>query len=343
MPEVRRLRQRGANVVVLAAGEPLFAPNGDVTKWVRTFGRDVRKFSIQEAPRNKRPRWKHYGAPLKRTIIQTTQPSPITMLVHSAVGSRAPHAYYVDQGTGVYAGKGAYQGKILPPWNWGSPSLYEHTWVPPGSFSKNDDLGTVTIRGQKGQKFFDKGLNRAFIKAGMPYIEVPSLGGLAQRAVNTMPVGMTNFAGNTPWSFAFDAQLREWRAWRDDAWNRVYKLGDNGGRRRRSRKSRARGYSRRVTEEERKAKSAARSRKYRERQREKNPTSKAKAKNSVALRAERARFLSTMQKRYGIENVDVASLEFRTVKGQGYWYITIRKKDDRGRTIFDEVRGKSTV
>lgn len=66
---------------------------------------------------------------------------------------------------------------------------------------------------------------------------------------------------------------------------------------------------------------------------------KEKTRLTSDLRNERTRFLNAMVKKYGSNNVERGSVEFRG----GYWYLTVRTKDDRGRWIFKEVRGKSTI
>lgn len=228
MPQVRILREKGATIEVVAAGEVLF-PNGKpVHGWTRRFANRIKKFTAEEAPRNKRPRWAHYGEPLHKTIVsKDPRPRKVKngMVMHAAVGSTAPYAYYVDQGTGIHGGNGPYEGKILPPFAHGSPTLYEHTWkVPRPSYvdrygervSEWEEVGTVTIKGQRGQHFFAKGLDRAFnsmMRRGWQKPAEASLG----PALRSWVHGLDNFSGNTPWSFAFDAQLREWRAWRDAA------------------------------------------------------------------------------------------------------------------------------
>jgi hypothetical protein len=228
MPLVRRIRKRGANVVVEAHGEVLFSATGDVGRWTNRFSQRVRTFAAQEAPVNKRPRWAHYGKPLKQTLTASTTYQPVRMRVYSAVGSSAPHAYYVDQGTGVFAGNGPYKAKVLPPWTRGGPSLYEHTWRPAGPGGKR--VEPVYIKGQKGQGFFDAGLRRAFRSMRMRSFQTPGDARITE-ALSSVPTGLTNFFGNTPADDAFVAQLNEWREWRDAAWNRGDSLGRNPTRR----------------------------------------------------------------------------------------------------------------
>lgn len=211
---VRRIHNRGANIVVEANGEVLFLPTGDVANWQRRFSARVREFSAMEAPVNKRPRWAHYGKPLKTTFTASTTLQPGRMRAYSAVGSTAPHAYYVDQGTGIFNGSSPWKAKILPPTHRGGPNLYEHTWRPAPGATR---VGAVFIKGQKGQHFFDKGLKRGFESMRMRSFQVPGEGRITE-ALNSVPTGLLGFLGNTAATPAFVAQLEEWRAWRDAAW-----------------------------------------------------------------------------------------------------------------------------
>lgn len=223
---VRRIQSRGANIVVEAHGEVLFSAVGPVGIWTNRFSNKLTANAAKAAPSNKRPRWAHYGKPLKSTMTSSTTYQPGNMRVYAAVGSKAPHAYYVDQGTGIYGGKGPYLAKILPPWLPGSPSLYEATWRPDGPGHRR--VSPVMIRGQKGQHFFDKALAKTFAYMRMRAFQVP---GNAQitNALSSMPTGLANFAGNTPADAGFKTQLEEWREWRDDAWSRGEGLGRAAG------------------------------------------------------------------------------------------------------------------
>lgn len=219
---VRRIRKRGANIVVEANAEVLFLPTGDVGRWTNRFSQRVRAFSAQEAPTNKRPRWGHYGKPLKSTMTASTTYQPGRLRVYSAVGSTSAHSYYVDQGTGVYAGNGPYAAKVLPPWERGSPSLYEHTWRPAGPGTRR--VSPVMIKGQKGQGFFDAGLRRGFRSMQMRSYQMPGDARISN-VLNSMPTGLENFFGNTPANGAFVASLQEWRRWRDEAFVAGESLG----------------------------------------------------------------------------------------------------------------------
>lgn len=225
---VRRIRSRvGKSVgVVEVHGEVLFLPGTDLSRWKNRFSQRVRVATAAAAPTNKRPRWSHYGMPLKRTITASTS----TRLLkgggrfYIAVGSSAPHAYYVDQGTGVYGGNGPYEAKVLPPWQRGEASLYEASWRPGGPDSKK--VKPVIIRGQKGQRFFDAGLKRGFQSMRLRSFQLPAEGASAMTsALTSFPSGLTNFRGNTASDGAFRAQLAEWRKWRDDAWGWDNSLG----------------------------------------------------------------------------------------------------------------------
>lgn len=232
----RRIRSRGATVYAEAHGEVLFLPGTSLSRWKNRFSNRLTAETAKAAPSNKRPRWAHYGKPLKQTISSSTS----TRLTRGggrfyiATGSSANHALFVDQGTS------SFQAKILPPWTRGSPSLYESTWVPPGSSSP---IGPIQVRGQKAQHFFDKGLQRGFQRMRLRSVQVPGEGISGMReALRGMPASLTNFSGATPWSFAFDTQLREWRAWRDEAFNSRKMLGRDAGpydRRKRSLSSKA--------------------------------------------------------------------------------------------------------
>lgn len=215
---VRKIRSRGANIVVEAHGEVLFAPGADISRWKNRFSNRITAFTAQGAPTNKRPRWAHYGKPLKTTFTASTR-TRITKgggFVYIAVGSTAPHAYYVDQGTGVYNGSGPYEAKVLPPW---LPifDLYENTWRPAGPGGRK--VKPVMIKGQRGQFFFDKGLKRGFQSMRLRSYQVPGEGVSSMAgALASFPTGMENFLGNTVSDATFKAQLQEWRRWRDERW-----------------------------------------------------------------------------------------------------------------------------
>lgn len=224
MAYIKKLRSRGASGVVTAYGEVLFMPGAPIHNWTNRFAARVRSFSAQEAPTNKRPRWGHYGKPLKSTMTASRPEFRKTARgarVYAAVGSTAPHAYYVDQGTGVYGGGGPYPAKVLPPWTRGSPTLYEASWRPGGPGTRR--VAPVMIKGQRGQGFFEKGLKRGFQSMRMRSAQVPG-GPKITAALAAFPRGL-EFAGNTPNNGSFQASLAEWRTWRDTAWGNNGDLG----------------------------------------------------------------------------------------------------------------------
>lgn len=302
MAQVERLRKRGTKVTVTAYGEVLFMPGGEVNRWARRLNNRIRAATIAAAPTNKRPRWSHYGKPLKSTIQGTTP--EFRMLgtdqprIYAAVGSSAPHAGYVDQGTGIYGGNGPYEAKILPPWTRGSPSLYESTWKVPKSRGDRTvwtPQGTVTVRGQKGQRFFEKGLEDGF--RSMRLGSRPPLDPRITAAMAAFPESVANFKGNTPSSGAFVAQLEEWRAWRDEAWGEGRRLGVRpstaGDRRRISRAS-----------EQRRTRKPSKSPKNTERKKAQMKKAAEAAKSTskpgraASIQADRARVQSIARKRY---------------------------------------------
>lgn len=234
MPVVKRIKHRGATVTVEAHGEVMFMPGGDVHAWTNRFTGRIRAKTIQAAPDNKRPRWAHYGKPLKQTIVSARPRfwgnGRDKQRVYAAVGATAPHAYFVDQGTGIFGGNGPYEAKILPPWQPNSGSLYERSWRPGGPGTRR--VAPVMIKGQKGQFFFDKGLAGAFRSMRMRSAQLPGDGGpRITDALASIPSGLENFSGsgNTSANPAFRGQLNEWRKWRDEAWSNREGLGRGGG------------------------------------------------------------------------------------------------------------------
>lgn len=296
MPVVRTLHNRGANIVIAASAEVLFTPTGDVGRWSRSLTYSARRYAAEAAPINKRPRWAHYGKPLKQTMRSTTKYRPNELRVFSAVGSTAPHAYYVDQGTQDF------MAKILPPWTRGGASLYEHTWKP--SYN-SQPVGEIAVRGQAGQHFFDKGLDRAFAQAHLLDTVVPG-GPRMAAAERALPSGIADFLGNTPWSVAFQFQLEQWRAWRDAAYRSSMAFHDDGAfARRRAAATRLRGEKTRrptVSPETKREQSRKRTAKYR-------------AANREALNAKRRKSLEK----------------------------PINDKGDRGKRLFDSVAEKNAV
>lgn len=226
MPASKLIRTKGATIAVTANAEVLFMPGGQVYGWTRRLANAVKRGTEAEAPTNKRPRWGHYGKPLKSTmssrVFKPRSGRHSGLRVYAAVGSSAPHAAYVDQGTGVFNGSSPWKAKILPPYAEGSSSLYEHTWHPPGQTANH----TVMIKGQPGQFFFDKGLQRGFQQMRMRSYQRPGLDPRMGDILRTWPRELENFAGNTPADVAFMASLTKWRAWRDEAFNAERELGN---------------------------------------------------------------------------------------------------------------------
>lgn len=232
MAVVKRIRRRNATITVESHAEVLFMPGGDVFNWTNRFTGRIRAKTIQRAPGNKRPRWAHYGKPLRQTIVSARprfwSNGRDKQRVYAAVGSTAPYAHFVDQGTGVYNEGSPWEAKILPPWTWEGASLYEATWRPGGPSGR--PVAPVMIKGQPGQHFFDKGLADAFRSMRMRSFQLPGEGGpRISEALSAIPSVMENkFLGPsaTP---AFVSQLNEWRRWRDEAWKNGEGLGRGGG------------------------------------------------------------------------------------------------------------------
>lgn len=214
----RRLRSRGATVTVTAHGQILAVKGGVVNNWTNRFTQQMGAKTRKAAPRNRRIRWAHYGPPLKKTIMASKPQTRMTkggFKIYGSAGSTAHYALFVDQGTN------SFDAKILPPYYWGSPSLYEYSWEPLGRGSR---LGTVHVRGQAAQEFFAKGLAAAFRHMKMRSYQIPA-DPTVGNVLKTVPRGLENFSGATPADAAFGAQLDEWRRWRNDVWNSGGRLG----------------------------------------------------------------------------------------------------------------------
>jgi hypothetical protein len=324
---IKTFHNRGSTIVVEAHGEVLFTAGGDVGQWTRHLVRAIEVATEANAPRNKRPRWAHYGKPLKQTFNSAVRYVPSRMRVYGAVGSSASYAAFVDQGTE------AFEAKILPPWRRGSPSLYEHTWRPGVG---QPPVGPIMVRGQRGQFFFDAGLAQGFAAMRILSFEAPLTPQIAD-AVRSLPPGILSFLdqGNTGANPAFVAQLQQWRAWRDEAFNEGRTLGQRKGRvnSRSARKYVKRPKRRRTAADlqHQREVNRARQQRFRDRERERNP--RKSSRESAARRLDRSKFLAAMTKKYGAGNVDKLSLDYRN----GRWYITIKTKNARGRTIYKEV------
>ena len=313
MAVVRKIRNRGATITVEANAEILFMPGGKVNDWANRFTGRIRAATIAAAPLNKRPRWGHYGAPLKSTSgIVSARPrfwsnGGDRQRVYAAVGSTRPYAYYVDQGTGIYNGSGPYAAKVIPPW---APviDLYEHTWSPKGPGGRT--VAPVMIRGQKGQKFFEKGLAAAFQSMRMRAYQVPGDPRIGA-VLNAVPTGLDNFKGNTPNDAAFQASLEQWRADRDKRWSREGSLGPKkGGTKKRPRGStpKAPKTTKAKTTKPKKAKELP-----------SNFKAKVAAQVGAALRKQGAQVRGLV------------------IRGDGTWTALVKR---RGRTIFKVTKGR---
>lgn len=261
---VRRLKRRGVSITIEAHGEVLFDEAGDVGRWTNRFSHRVMEATKGFAPSNKRPRWAYYGPALKETFRASTSYQPVRMRVYAIVGSTAPYAIYVDQGTS------SFNAKILPPTRYGAPNLYEWTYRPGYG---DHPLGKIRVRGQRAQHFFDKGLKAGFQSMGMRSYQLPGEGvsgltGPGATSLTGIEGVLDAIAANAG---GFRVDLAQWRAWRDAAWAIE-------SRRRSPRLSRPR---HRSTPAEKRALSAARSRRYRERQKAKSPAVRTRAKKAT--------------------------------------------------------------
>lgn len=337
MPLVKAVRSRGATTTVEANVEVMFVPTGSISRWERRLSRAVTEATRRAAPRNKRPHWMHYGKKLSDFGAYTTKTKYSGTHITSVVGSRVSHALYPDQGTGIYAGKSPWRAKILPPRTEGGSDLYEATWRPRRDSAPQ---GGITVKGQRGQFFFDKGLRNALTSMRLPSVEVADAvvanktrGGSTQALVNSLGLPVDPQG-------AFQTQLEQWREWRDDAFQ--------SETRPRNRKSRAIYPSRipRLSPDERKARNRINSKRYRDSVRDYDRSLRAKTKAPIKPakpkrvtkpkmgKTDQNAFISAMSRKYGW--VDRNTLEIRG----GYYYIVVRVKGEGGRTEYREVRGK---
>lgn len=301
MAVVERLKGRNVSGVVEVHAEVLFAPTGQITNWSRRFSLNARSKASAYAPSNKRPRWGHYGLPLKQTMRATTD-SEMTRgggYTVSAVGSTAPHALYVDQGTdGFYA-------KILPPTTHGGDDLFEYTYRPPGSPAWGI-WKEKYVSGQEGQFFFDRALEDTLLQ--MTGRSITKRGGIVPiiadfTATSPFSPGNTTSASSP----GFLTQLEEWRTWRDISYRRRRAEAEA----RRSPESRAREDAERARRRE--AARENRREKARERARQwRKEKGNARAKDSRA-------FIKAMRDKYGSSNVLTDTLK----RKDGYWYVQV--------------------
>jgi len=301
MPKTTVIRKRGTTVAIEAHAEVTMAPTAPIGKWATVFRHRLEDFTRDFAPSNKRPRWAHYGPRLRSTFSGAIRHNPVAGRVDFAVGSSADHAFYVDQGTGVFNGGGPWRARILPPWKRGSPSLYESTWV-----AGRSRVRAVWIKGQKGQHFMQRGLDRTMQSMRMRSYQLPDDPRMA-KAVATAPQTLTAFLGGTPNNGAFRGQLEQWRKWRDSAWKSGRQLGDTTARKRRrdtvkaakerqrSRRALDRSLSR-ESEQQRRDRRAENARRYRRRNREENR--KPDRSLSRSREAERQKLMTRLRQQY---------------------------------------------
>ncbi|MBC7630406.1 hypothetical protein [Aeromicrobium sp.] len=315
-------------MAVTATAEVLFMPTGPVGRFSNTLSNRVTAATRGFAPRNSRPTWGHepaaHGRSLKRSF--TSSSATRGLRIYTAVGSSSKYSAFVDQGTGIYAGNSPWEATILPPGAVGSPSLYEHTWIPSPKSGKR--VGTVIIKGQHPQYFFSRGLTAGLRSVHIATATMPgtSLAG----AVDTFPEELaSHVTAATEPEIAFLASLTEWRRWRDEAWSRHDPLGHGGARtaehqRRadaqglRVQAQRARRAAAKPSPEQRTADNRRRQAKRRARLKEAKTTVNTRSQQKIA---ERARFLHAAIEKYGAR-VDPSSLEFRS----GYWYIEVLER-----------------
>ena len=198
--------------------ETLVLPGQIINGWTQRLGMRIRKYTSDAAPTHdygRRPLRPHPGPHLKNTIIHGATrgyPRRTGGVVFSAVGSTAPYAAFVDQGTN------GQMAKVLPPWDAGirSHTLYEATWRPRGGAP----LGPKPVKGQKAKRFFDEGVARAFRYMGNRSVQVAGERGiLAPGFPSVQNLGWMGFFGNTSSDPAFVARLNTWRLWRQEAYS----------------------------------------------------------------------------------------------------------------------------
>jgi len=316
MPLVKRLRIKGGNIVVVANAELLFTPTGMMSRWNNSISQRVRNATAGFAPDNRRPRWAHYGKPLKASFRSTTAIDAATMQTQAAISSTAPHAMYVDQGTS------SFNAKILPPLGYGSPTLYEATWRPPGS-APGTQAGAIRVKGQKAQRFFEKGLDAGMAASGI--ILHQGVGSLKGQRVDLL----AGFSGATVADAGFIGSLELWRSWRAAAWQagarerqRERTLNGRGTRLSNGRKRRGSGQRYKVSETDRKARRAeqARRRRAREREQRKEREARNQATDQAKANREKAAVLKSAALRFK------RNLAGQPTKSDGRWIALVRGK-----------------
>ena len=213
MPTLQRFKDHNTNGYIMADATGLFQRGRPVSNWLNMLTKRVSAEIAKAAPSNKRPRWAHYGPPLKMTIRGSTYPRKASgkrYYLYTSVGSTAPYAMYVDQGSGIHAGKSSWEAKILPPWPAKGYELYE----------KKRDGRKVMIEGQEGKFFFAKGLEKGFdrmVRRSFQPVGVrEGVSGLRQTFLS-MPQSAVSQLAATPTSPAFQMSLNKWRLWKSEA------------------------------------------------------------------------------------------------------------------------------
>lgn len=333
MPVVRNIKGRGVNGVLVVAAEPLFSATGDVGRWTNGVSQRVRIATARAAPTNKRPRWAHYGKPLKQTFTASTAYEPSLLRVYAGIGSTAPHALYVDQGTSPF------MAKLLPPWPARGYWFRESTYKYPQANGRNGmtwkATGGIPVSGQRAQNFFATGLANGLAASNIRTVPLP-VGGDIEGVIDGIPTSLTGASGNTPVDDAFKAQRDLWRAERTEAWLKY--------QRERPRKSRARGRRRTVTQ-------ADRRRWWREAQQRKRDRDKANPKpqdektkadmaRKKAIQEARADFIRRVYARYGdlSNGTKVGTPKFVTEDGKSFWQVKVTLKNGEVRTLQDRVK-----
>lgn len=212
MPESRAGRHSGITYQVSVVSAPAVT-HGMTRQWFTGMQIRAKNNVKKRAPMHnyaKRPLRPHPGTHLKNSIetskIQATL-FPKGAVLYGAVASSKHYAYFVDQGTKPF------MAKVLPPWAPGSPTLFEHTWTPPGS---QRPVGKKLVRGQDAQLFFMHGLDDTMKGTKL----TGTRAGLNMAStLASWPHGLEHTNGSTtatPWRRAsFIKRLQEWREWRD--------------------------------------------------------------------------------------------------------------------------------
>ncbi len=174
-------------------------PSGDVGKWEASFREIVRDRASKAAPKNKRPRWDHYGAPLKQSLHKSRakfHKRTRGFKLYSTVGSKLHYAAFVDQGTS------AHQASLLPPW----PQRGYGYW----EANPAKGVDKITVSGQRGVGYMDAGIRAAFAYKRLKYVGASRK--VIAEGLTTTTALLPDFDGGTPNNPAFRAQREKWRA-----------------------------------------------------------------------------------------------------------------------------------